>query len=210
MTEESFMLVSLKEDKAKKLAAVISNETCRKILDYLAKSEATESELSRALRIPASTVHYNVQHLVENKLVVAEEFHYSPKGKEVLHYKLSHKLIIIAPQEADAGFMEKLRSILPVGIITLAATFTIGYLASFHGGGTFGAQSKAMAESAVLSAAPEAADIAATAGNQAVGIVQQGSTLPLLYNIGLWFFIGAVFSLIIYFISEKIRKARAK
>jgi DNA-binding transcriptional ArsR family regulator len=132
MTEESFMLVSLKEDKAKKLAAVISNETCRKILDYLAKSEATESELSRALRIPASTVHYNVQHLVENKLVVAEEFHYSPKGKEVLHYKLSHKLIIIAPQEADAGFMEKLRSILPVGIITLAATFTIGYLASFH------------------------------------------------------------------------------
>ena len=35
-----------KEDKAKKLAQVITNDSCRKILDYLADQEATESVFS--------------------------------------------------------------------------------------------------------------------------------------------------------------------
>ena len=35
MTDESFLLVSLREEKAKKLAQVLSNDTARKILDDL-------------------------------------------------------------------------------------------------------------------------------------------------------------------------------
>jgi len=66
MTEESFMLVSLKESKAKKLAEVIGNDTCRKILDFLAsKKSATETEISKDLNIPISTVHYNLKHLLK-------------------------------------------------------------------------------------------------------------------------------------------------
>ncbi len=60
MAKEKFVLVSLKEDKAKELAQVISNESCRKILDYLAeKQDATESDLASKLGIPISTIHYN-------------------------------------------------------------------------------------------------------------------------------------------------------
>ena len=65
MAKEKFVLVSLKEDKAKELAQVISNESCRKILDYLAdKQDATESDLASKLGIPISTVHYNMKHLL--------------------------------------------------------------------------------------------------------------------------------------------------
>ena len=45
--KEKFLLVSLKEDKAKQLAQVISNESCRKILDYLADKENFERERER-------------------------------------------------------------------------------------------------------------------------------------------------------------------
>lgn len=117
--KEKFLLVSLSESKAKKLAQVVSNETCRKILDYLAEKEATESQLANELAIPISTVHYNLQQLEEAGLVTAEEFHYSEKGREVDHYKLANKYIIIAPK-STYGIKEKLKSILPVALIVAA------------------------------------------------------------------------------------------
>ena len=52
MAKQSFLLVSLQEDKAKKLAQVVSNESCRKILDYLAEKESTETELAKNLQLP--------------------------------------------------------------------------------------------------------------------------------------------------------------
>ena len=53
MPDEPFMLVSLKEDKAKKLANVMANPTCTRILDHLAQSkEATESAIAKELNWP--------------------------------------------------------------------------------------------------------------------------------------------------------------
>jgi predicted transcriptional regulator len=64
MADESFLLVNLKEDKSKKLAQVLSNESCRKILEFLTQNKsATETEISEKLNIPLSTVHYNLKHL---------------------------------------------------------------------------------------------------------------------------------------------------
>jgi DNA-binding transcriptional ArsR family regulator len=87
MAKEKFILVSLKEDESKQLAQIISNKTSRKILDYLAEKEATESELAAKLAVPISTVHYNLQALLKAKMIESDEFHYSDKGKEVNHYK---------------------------------------------------------------------------------------------------------------------------
>ena len=77
MPKEPFMLVSLDEDKARRLAQVISNPTCTKILNYLAGKDATESDIAKELKLPLSTVHYNLQQLSQAKLVTVEEFHYS-------------------------------------------------------------------------------------------------------------------------------------
>ena len=67
MPKQKFILVSLKEEESKRLAQIMSNDTSRKILDYLAEKEATESDLAEKLGIPISTVHYNLQALVKGK-----------------------------------------------------------------------------------------------------------------------------------------------
>jgi len=117
MSDRSFVLVSLKDNKSKNLTKVLSNDTCRKILDHLSKKDgATETEISKNLNLPLSTVHYNIQQLADSKLVSRDEYHYSDKGKEVIHYKLANKFIIIS-QEEDESILDKLKSFLPVAII---------------------------------------------------------------------------------------------
>ena len=101
MAKKNFILLSMDDSKIKKVSNVISNDSCRKILDFLAEKEATESEIASNLLIPISTVHYNLQQLMETGLVSADEFHYSRKGKEVQHYKLANKYIIIAPKSVS-------------------------------------------------------------------------------------------------------------
>jgi predicted transcriptional regulator len=130
MAEESFLLVSLEENKAKKLAEVISNESCRRILDFLGKNNKglTESDMAKALGLPLSTVHYNMQNLLKANLVKADEYHYSPKGKEVNHYTLTNKLIIIAPTQARTDkVMATLRRFIPafLGIIGVSAIIAL-------------------------------------------------------------------------------------
>jgi predicted ArsR family transcriptional regulator len=122
MAKDPFLLVSLEESESKALAQVMSNDTARKILDYLSRREsATESDVAKGLKLALSTVHYNLQALVKANLVQAEEFHYSEKGKEVLHYSLANKVIIIAPKRSSAeSFKDKLKSLLPVGLVSLS------------------------------------------------------------------------------------------
>ncbi len=126
MAKEKFLLVSLSENKAKELAQAVANETCRKILDYLADNDATESELAEKLSVPISTVHYNLQQLQKGGLVIVEEYHYSKKGKEINHYKLANKYIIIAPK-STYGIKEKLKGVLPVILITAAGAAIIQF-----------------------------------------------------------------------------------
>jgi len=168
MTKEKFILVSLKDEESKKLAQIITNDTSRKILDYLADKETTESELAEKLGIPISTVHYNLQALVKGRLVEAEEYHYSEKGKEVLHYKLANKYIIIAPK-STFGIKERLKKILPVGLIALTGSFFVYFynLANGMMRGSFGSvneqvlarampeTAKILADDAVIAAVPE-------------------------------------------------------
>ena len=251
MGKKSFLLVNLQEDKAKKLAQVMSNDSCRKILDFLTEKEGTESEISAKLDIPLSTVHYNLQHLQKAGLVVAEEYHYSEKGKEVNHYKLANKYIIIAPK-STYGISEKLKSILPVGLIALGGAFILGFWEKMaRGFGPF-YSTQEFASSKVLSASVENAPVAEAARSVPMATAQKSAevapqvmqvaedaaaesvlpvveevtqeavqetsqevlqqvvttvTEPTLWgNIGLWFFIGALFGLILYMIITSLRK----
>ena len=122
MPSKNFLLLSMEDDKIKKVSNVISNDSCRKILDYLSAKDATESELAAKLNIPISTVHYNLQQLMETGLIESKEFHYSEKGKEVSHFRLANKYIIIAPKKTF-GIKEKLKGILPVALIASGAAF---------------------------------------------------------------------------------------
>lgn len=209
MGTKNFLLLSLEDAEAKKVANIVSNDSCRKILDYLSDKEATESELAEKLSIPISTIHYNLQQLIEAKLVEAEEFHYSPKGREVNHYKLANKYIIITPKKVT-GIRQKLRSILPAGLIAIGAAGIIQLLSKYM------AVQPGIAPMMAQEAAPEMARIAAKA---AVDEAAQDSmmlaapvaepiaqTASIWQNAALWFLIGAVAALTVYTIIRILRK----
>ena len=114
MGSKSFLIVSLDKGESEKLAQVLSNKTARKILDYLGTTNSvTESQIAESLGLPLSTVHYNLKLLMETKLVKSDEFHYSKKGREVNHYSIANKYIIISPKPVY-GLKSKLKKILPV------------------------------------------------------------------------------------------------
>jgi len=199
MAKKNFLLLSLEDNKIKKISNVISNESCRKILDYLANKEATESELALKLGIPISTVHYNLQQLMETELVSADEFHYSAKGKEVSHYRLANKYIIIAPKNTH-GIKEKLKSILPVVLIVGGAALAVQLVTNYFSGGRLAAAGQ-MAGDAGLAKTAAAPIIAQETAIQAARQAQ--TAIP---NIALWFLAGAIFSLLAYFIISLMRK----
>jgi len=188
MKEESFLLVSLKEEKAKKLARVITNETCRKILDYLAKKSATETEIAEKLQLPLSTVHYNIKHLVDAKLVNMDEFHYSKKGKEVNHYSLSNKFIIIAPKEEQNSILDILKKFLPITFIVIVVAGIIQLVSKYL-------LNKPVQEERLL---------AATELMKTAEVTQIPSNTPET-NFALWFLIGSFFVIIILVIWELVK-----
>jgi len=196
---KNFLLVSLEEKKAKKIAEVINNDTSRKIIDFLAKKDATESEISKELSIPISTVHYNLKQLQDAGLVVVEEFHYSKKGKEVNHYMLANKYIIIAPMNQDSKFLDALKKILPITIITAGVAFVMQLLNIIT-------LSKSNALMNVESIAMDEAS-GASAKLMAAAPMAQEITRPALQSTPVaYFLIGGLAVILIYFVYEFVKK----
>ena len=195
MSKNNFLLVDLNEAKTKKLAETITSDTSRKILNHLAEKEGTESTIAQELNLPLPTVHYHLQKLREAGLVIVEEYHYSTKGREVNHYKLANKYIIIAPKKVS-GLKQKLRGILPVGLIILGISGLWGFLTK-----TTTAATK-MGGGALDSVA-----MMPTLGQNIVMI--QPPVYSDQYSV-LWFLAGGLFTLLFYVLiivmQEKMRR----
>jgi DNA-binding transcriptional ArsR family regulator len=195
MADKSFVLLSLNDEKAKKLSNVLGNVTCRKILDYLAsKGEATETQISKDLKIAISTVHYNLNLLDENGLVSKDEYHYSEKGKEVIHYKMKNRYIVIAPDHSDEkSILDKLKGIIPAAIILAAGTLIVGFFDFF-----FRAKSASTLNiMAAKTMASESADAAGAAAVQtAMPLARSAPVVSSQPHFTLWFFAGGVMVLI--------------
>ncbi|MBT4805437.1 helix-turn-helix domain-containing protein [Candidatus Woesearchaeota archaeon] len=204
--KNNFLLVDLNEKKTKKLAETITSDTSRKILNYLAEKEHdTETNIAQELKIPISTVHYHLQKLTEASLIIAEEFHYSKKGREINHYKLANKYIIIAPRKVS-GLRQALKNVLPVGIIAVGISAVIKLTTSFTSRiGSFSGdlqKTAPMLEQAVMmDAAPVAQEIG-------------GNCLPQITtsqpDIALWFLVGSLSAIVIYLLIIIIKEWRKK
>ena len=198
MPSKNFLLLSMEDDKIKKVSNVISNDSCRRILDYLSGKDATESELAAKLNIPISTVHYNLQQLMETGLIESKEFHYSEKGKEVSHFRLANKYIIIAPKKTF-GIKEKLKGILPVALIASGAAFIVQLINKYFSKTIEAPQQMMAAKSAV-------AERAADSGVAFMEATEPATTSILPQNIALWFLAGAIFALLVYLMISLFRK----
>ncbi len=188
MAKSNFLLVDLNEPKTKKLAETITSDTSRKILNHLAEKEDAEAKIAESLQLPISTVHYHLQKLQEAGLVKVEEFHYSPKGREVNHYKLANKYIIIAPQKVS-GLREKLKGILPIAGLMVLGSAIIKVIQEGWLEGT-----AAMEKAVVM----EAEDLSSRAAAQYAPAV---ASQP---DIAAWFLIGSLAILILYLLLSAI------
>ncbi len=119
--------MGLDDEKSKKVAEVLGNKTCKKIIDYLAEiPEASEKDMSDALDIPINTVEYNLKKLLGAGLVEkTKNFFWSKKGKKIPMYKLARKHIIISPKTKKPS-ITALRAVLP--LIIVSAFLTIAFI----------------------------------------------------------------------------------
>jgi len=195
MAKNKLLLVDLNDKKTKKLAETITSSTSRKILDYLADKDDTEQNMAKELRIPISTIHYHLQKLVEASLVVADEFHYSKKGREVNHYKLANKYIIITPKKIT-GIKQKLKNILPVGLVILGVSGIIKLATQFT--------TRSMGATPLMEKAVMTAPTAAKMKMDAVGAVENAmyASPP---DIALWFLIGGMSAVLVYVLVVLVR-----
>ncbi len=124
MDKDNYLLISLDDEKSKPIAEVISSKTCKKMIDYLSKTkEASQKDLSVALKIPMNTIEYNIKKLLDSGFIKKRKnFFWSKKGKKIIMYELSKKSIIISHKKRVS---EKIKSILPAFILTIAGTFAV-------------------------------------------------------------------------------------
>ncbi|MBU1245627.1 MAG: helix-turn-helix domain-containing protein [Nanoarchaeota archaeon] len=195
MKSDKFLLLSLNQKESKSLAQTLSNDTARKILDYLTeKEEASASEISKKLNIPLPTVDYNLKQLVKTDLVESKEFLWSKKGREMNLYRLAKKLVIIAPRSTS---LKEIKNLLPIGIISVAAAFLIKLFT----------QSKQIFGAARMEYIDSAAQLAegAPAGATDVQVI---NILPTLSQNWLWFLYGALFVILLVLIFTLVKKLR--
>ena len=125
-----FDLIDFNDDKARDLAEIMGNKTSRKILDYLKKNEATETEISQELKLPGSTVNYNIKKLMKNGLIDIKRFYWSHKGNKVKVYKASNKVLVFT-QKKSQYLENKLKMILPAVLVFLVSLILIVNVAYF-------------------------------------------------------------------------------
>lgn len=221
--KDKFLLVSLDDEESKELAQVLSNPTSRKLLDALSEKKATESDLAKKLGIPLSTVHYNLRQLVKAKLVEVKEFHYSAKGKEVNHYSLANKTVIIAPKQQHESMLAKLKSIIPAVLLVGVIGFIVKWIQGSPVSGAFQKTilaASAPAQASVAEAMPKMAMVAEEAvestkpvADYAIDPVTTGDWLGHVFqetSLIWWFLGGAILMIIFYLLFEWIRKGWKK
>jgi len=187
MADETYIVASLEDAKARELGQIMSNANARAILGLLAKKNSTQSEISQELKIPLPTVDYNMKQLMKSGMITIIGTFYSKKGNKINVYTLAKKFILIAPKGVSISG-SKIRSILPAALITIGAAGIIKLFYSMRQ--TMSAPSYAYEGTKIMAA--EAAT-AAPAGAAAINM-----STPY----ALFFVAGALLALGIYLLSN--------
>ena len=99
--DEKLLILPLNDKNSKKISQIISNDTARNILEAIASEPLLTSELAEKLRIPLSTVQYNLEKLNDAGLVKVERTKYSEKMKHVKIYAPQRKFVVIVPGKTN-------------------------------------------------------------------------------------------------------------
>ena len=115
---EKYLSIDLNDPRTAKIAEIMTNKTCKKILEFIAEKEMSESDIANALGIPLNTVGYNIKKLKEAGLIEPAKDLWSVKGKKIYFYKIANKKIVISPKSMIRGIIPAIfiSGILALGI----------------------------------------------------------------------------------------------
>jgi len=208
--EDKFIMIGLGDERSKKIAEVIGNKTCKKIIDYLSEvKEASEKDIADKLSIPINTAEYNLNKLIESGLIEkTKNFFWSVKGRKIDMYRLSNKRIIISPKSSFKG-------VLPAFIAVLALSFTIKVITDKLSYASYAGQE--------LFVNGEVRNIAADTGAGALKTASENvqnipSFAPSIQNLCLnssigseawaWFLFGGLITILIFLLINQYQKMK--
>lgn len=186
---------NIDDERAGKIAEVIANKTCKKILNLIAESdkELSVGDISSKLKIPLNTADYNVKKLVHSGLIEkTSNFFWSVKGKKIPIYKIANKKIIISPKTSFKGILTSL----------IAGGFIFGGLKILTN--SINTNRVNLAESA-----PAANDLLYTA-SKATDTSNFVESHSIFLNILPWILIGILVGFGFYFIIKIVRRYMKK
>ena len=216
MADKKYVVVSLDDAKLGVLADVLSNKTSKKILEYLAEKEASESEIANDLGFPANTVGYNIDKLLKAGLIEkSKNYFWSIRGKKIVYYRVAKKSIIISPKNSNAVKIIGTFFIVGIGAI-LVKLFSVSYLqkATINIASDVNrtiAQNLPAASGSgdVLDASYSGAEaVKAAASNLAVQ--NASGAMSWVFEPWLWFIIGALTIAVVYVLLSAAGKLKRK
>jgi DNA-binding transcriptional ArsR family regulator len=101
----SRVLVLPVNGESRKITQILSNETSIKILELLGRESMSATSIAEELKLPLTTVKYNLDSLVESDLIMVKQIKWSQKGRQVKIYESVEKLIVLVPSKSS---MDKL------------------------------------------------------------------------------------------------------
>lgn len=182
-----YIMLNMEDEKSAKIAEILANKTCKKILSLLADKNASESDIARELGIAINTAEYNIKKLAEAGLIEKAEHWWSVKGRKIPIYKLANKYIVIAPKTSN----KTLKNFVPVVLLSGIAGLIIRYLA-------MPVQFVETSEEKFIEAAPQ---VSGAVNIASVSLIDKILALPGWS----WFLIGAGFAILVFLILTIIR-----
>ena len=185
-------MLNMDDEKSGKIAEVMANKSCKKILSILAEQELTETDISKKIDLPLNTTEYNLNKLVSSGLVEKAKTHFwSVKGKKIPVYKLANKYIVIAPKSSS----RVLKNFLPVALVSLIGALIIRFF-------TLNNFSQRLAESA-----DKTVGVPLLSAGESVNFASLSLWDKIIAIPGWeWFLIGAWFAVVLFLILTIVRR----
>ena len=207
--DEKLLILPLNDKNSKKISQIISNDTARNILEAIASEPLSASRIAEKLRIPLSTVQYNLDKLNNAGLAKVERTKYSEKMKHVKIYAPQRKFVVIVPEKTDSkDVIAALKRYLTVIFFAVAGSGVIEFL-TMKIKGPIGEVTRSgipMEEGRPLGPVPSPAPIPAPEivpspmpASKGIGL---GFEFDIFAHPGLWFLFGCLFVILVAFLIE--------
>jgi len=135
--DANVMIIPLSDDRLKKVAKALSNQTAVTVLQKLVEKPMSATELSENLKLPLTTVKYSIDALLEAELIKVESVKFSQKRRDIKYYAPVKRALIFAPEKTEKGAIAFLKKVLPflaILALSIPAGLIVQHIVTLYGG----------------------------------------------------------------------------